>query len=704
MYCTHRRIFRRFRKCQNPDLFRNFGERFFSPKIDRILFSNPGQNTNDLPSAKHSTMSGNASKVLRKSVKHGIGRLTASAGATARQLEAKKPVVTRLTQVAHKAPTRLIPVKKTSVEAAGAAVCALSNYGAGMLQGDSAELSMHVESGAKLGVVTQGAARIYTQRIPGVCKAQMDVKVEKDGVLVYAPDPCAMFAKSSYSQIQEFNVHPESSIALIDWISSGRFKNNERWEFDKLTVRTTLKWWDEPDSTITTSNYDDIPFLQDSISIDLSSDKRYSNQRENYDPHAVEDFNCFASLIVYGEQMELVKDECQYLSDTFAAQYTRVRQREEDEKRSMPSVLKGVGDFNLAERVIMGVSKVSLPDKPSDAYVLRCAGKTNEDIYRVFHHCLKPLAPSFGYEFYSDRILAQRSEISTKQPVEEPKQVNGAAKDEKSLPEKGAVDPPVITPSKDAYSKPLETSSSFWSIVMLADSGLPTGSFAHSAGLEAAAQLGMIRGEEDVRSFVEAATRSSIQLLAPFLIAGLNIAKDQSHDMDSIEERWERLHRECQAVMVSNQPACSASLDQGKSLMRVASQWLSGAQESSLSAGIDTSILKTLKNGSSPHIAPALGVIGGGLGLDEIQVCRLFAYCMARDLVSAAVRLSLVGPLASVPLLHNVQESIENGICDVYDEIQNHPEDPLLVAATSAPVIEAMHPCHEILQVRLFRS
>ena len=138
--------------------------------------------------------------------------------------------------------------------------------------------------------------------------------------------------------------------------------------------------------------------------------------------------------------------------------------------------------------------------------------------------------------------------------------------------------------------------------------------------------------------------------------------------------------------------------------MRVASQWLSGAQESSLSAGIDTEILKHLKNGSSPHIAPALGVIGGVLGLDEIQVCRLFAYCMARDLVSAAVRLSLVGPLASVPLLHNVQESIENGICDVYNEIQNHPEDPLLVAATSAPVIEAMHPCHEILQVRLFRS
>lgn len=664
-------------------------------------------------------MSGNSGKILRKSVKHGIGRLTASAGAASRHVTAKKPVVTRLTQVAHKAPTRLIPVKKTSVEAAGAAVCALSNYGAGMLQGDSAELSIHVESKAKLAVVTQGAARIYTQKIPGECKARMDAKVEKDSVLIYAPDPCAMFASSSYSQIQEYNIHPESSIALIDWISSGRFKSNERWEFDRLSLRTTLKWLGETETTATTSepyvsqntdndaSYNDIPFLQDSISIDLRSTKRYSNRREHYDPHAVKDFNSFASLIVYGEQMELVKDECQYLSDSFTAQYTRIRQREQDQKRNIPHAVKDVGDFKLADRVIMGVSKVSLPGKPSDAYVLRCAGKTNEDIYRVFHHCLKPLAPSFGYEFYKDRILAQRSEIPTEHPQEKGKKADDSTVHIQSLHEEAKIDPPTISSLTNSYSKPLEMSSSFWSVVMLADSGLPTGSFAHSAGLEAAAQLGMIRGEKDVRNFVEATTRSSIQLLAPFLIAGLLIAQDQSHGgchANSVRDRWERLHRECHAVMVSNQPACSASLDQGKSLVRVASQWLSGAQESSLSPGVDSTILKHLKDGSSPHIAPALGVIGGLLGLDEIQVCRLFAYCMARDLVSAAVRLSLVGPLASVPLLHNVQEPIESGICDIYHKTKNHPEDPLLVAATSAPVIEAMHPSHEILQVRLFRS
>jgi urease accessory protein UreF/urease accessory protein UreH len=657
-------------------------------------------------------MSGKSSDILRKSVKHGIGRLTASADALSRKR------TTRLTQVAHKSPTRLIPIRKTSVQTAGAAVCALSNYGAGRLQGDSSELSVPGESGAKLGVVTQGAARIYTQRIPGECKANMDVRVEKDGVLVYAPDPCAMFASSSYSQIQEYNIHPESSIALIDWISSGRFKNQERWEFDKLNVRTTLKWLDDTETiaeksekevshnTVNDAPYNDIPFLQDSISIDLRSNRKYSNQSEHHDLHAVQDFNCFASLIIYGEHMEPVKDECQFLSDSFAAQYTRIRQRDQRDQNHTKLQAVDVGDFNLSGRVVMGVSKVALPGKPSDVHVFRCAGKTNEDIYRIFHHCLKPLAPSFGFEFYKDRILAQRSEIPTQGQGEEEAKSTETTKDVKSTQTPAKIDPFPLTPL-DSHSKPLGTSSSFWSIVMLADSGLPTGSFAHSAGLEAAAQLGMIRSEEDVRTFIHAATRSSIQLLAPFLVAGLRIAQDDNrdgHTADTMRVRWEKLHRECQAVMVTNQPACSASLDQGKSLVRVASQWLSGAEESSSSSGIDNSFLKHLKNGSPPHIAPSLGVIGGLLGLDEIQVCRLFAYCMARDLVSSAVRLSLIGPLASVPLLHNLQESVENGICAVYHDIQNHPNDPLLVAASSAPVIEAIHPCHEILQVRLFRS
>ena len=134
-------------------------------------------------------------------------------------------------------------MNKTSIRKAGAAICALSNYGAGMLQGDSSEIFVHVEDGAKLGLITQGPSRVYSQRVPTVCEAHMHAKIEKDGFFAFAPDPCTLFASSSYSQTQVFDIHPQSSIAVIDWFSSGRFENNERWQFDILKTSTKFNWY-----------------------------------------------------------------------------------------------------------------------------------------------------------------------------------------------------------------------------------------------------------------------------------------------------------------------------------------------------------------------------------------------------------------------------------------------------------------------------
>jgi urease accessory protein len=435
-------------------------------------------------------------------------------------------------------------------------------------------------------------------------------------------------------------------------------------------------------------------------------DLRLDSSNGRDDPHAVSDFNCFASLILYGKHIKAIHERCESLADQFAARHTRVRDRvgiypcdstDEDKKTQSESL-------GLSGRVVMGSSRVLLEGKPSDAYVIRFAAKTNEDMYRVFHDVLRPLAPSFGLEFYKERIRAQRSEILRKDPAQ-PK-VDGMTIQTPNRIRKPPLEEffPLFPPTVARNST---SDANFWSIAMLADSSLPTGSFAHSAGLEAAGQLGMIKGEKDVLTFVQAATRSSMQLLTPFLISGHRISQGGPlFELSKIQEKWNKLNQQAQAVMVTNEPACAASLDQGKSLARIASQWL--RTESNLTSQYQNSqmvekILECLKS-NPPHIAPALGVIGGIMGLDEIQVCRLFAYCMARDLVSAAVRLSLVGPLASVPLLHKVRESAEDGMRVVLLSMKEHPDDPLMSAAASAPVIEALHPCHEILQVRLFRS
>ncbi|KAG7355162.1 UreD urease accessory protein [Nitzschia inconspicua] len=694
---------------------------------------------------------------LAKLVKHGVGRLTASAP-TARNSILKShsdsvpTASTRLTQVAHKAPTRLVPIGKSSIGQAGAAVCALSNYGAGMLQGDSTDLTVRVEQGAKLGVVTQGANRIYTpskhlsnnnteqSNSSKECRSTLTATVEKDAILIFAPDPCSLFASSSFTQTQKFYIHPHSSVALIDWFSSGRFKNHEQWAFDKLHTKTSLHWLHTNDNDNTNTIHgdnntsSDIPFLQDATLMDLRVGRDRPTGRTAMESHAVNGYNCFASLLLYGKETHGIVKRCQELSDEFAGQHTRIREREHASPEETRRIISDdaptsnttpADQLGLAGRVVMGVSKVELIDNdtPSDAHVVRLAAKTNEDLYRVFYECLLAVSEQFGMQFYKERIRAHQSEIPQQsQPSLETtnvsevtsktdRQTNGDTTtimtgDNQSQPKHMLSKQPSHL---DTFSSPANDTA-FWSMVMLADSGLPTGSFAHSAGLETAAQLGMIQSEQQVGNFVHAATRSTMQLSTPFLIAGHQIMEQQASVIDdssaSIPQQWERLHRQCHAVMSTNQPACAASLDQGKSLARILSQWLQS--ESTIDPRLleaREEVLDCLKS-FPPHVAPTIGAIGGLLGLDKGQVCRLYAYCAARDVVSAAVRLSLVGPLASVPMLHRAQESAEDGIQAVLSLMMKDGaiHDPLMAASASAPVIEALHPCHEVLQVRLFRS
>jgi urease accessory protein UreF len=677
---------------------------------------------------------------LHRSLKHGLGRLTATADVSSAATETSKALrsTTRLTQVSHKAPTRLIPLPKSSVQKAGAAICALSNYGAGMLQGDSVDLNIHVEHGATLGVTTQGTSRIYSQRrtltveehedphVDRICRIHLEGQVHEDALLVLAPDPCALFAHSSLAQRQVFQVHPTSSVVLVDWFSSGRYRNGERWEFDLLSAQTSLKWLQEDDAEggdsgggKESSSYQSIPFLQDSISMDYRIPTAFP------DPFGVNGINSFASVILYGDQAAPVVRVCQALQDMLAARHTRIRTRSTSEASLSNGDDKSLAwlESSLAGRVYCGVSQVKLLDPNQEervAHVARFTATTNEDLYRMLHQCLLPLEQAFGLQFYKDRIHSAVSEIAKATPVDDQEEVlmtvNRKKRDSRRR---------LVVPS-DAASDALRgvgqngESDAFWAAFMLSDSSMPTGSFAHSAGLEAAAQLGMIQNESDVQKFVLVATRSAMQTLTPLTMAGhrlgvLATTSDTAKDRDQFDfvKQWATLDQQAQAVMATNAPACAASLDQGKSLGRVVVQWL--REQKSDDADTDDATTKRqelvqhLQHGG--HLGPMMGVVGALLNLDSIQVCRLLGYCVARDMVSASVRLSLVGPLASVRLLHQVQGVVQEGLQasllameeGAYDD-GDGTRGPLLASATSSPVLEALHPCHDLLQVRLFRT
>jgi urease accessory protein len=443
-------------------------------------------------------------------------------------------------------------------------------------------------------------------------------------------------------------------------------------------------------------------------------------------------------LILYGEHVQEVQQQCQVVSDALLRLYTRVRERpgerhhddlalEHDDTSSISTNTTtaefSLKDLGLARRVCMGISPIDLPLLESQAHVVRLAATNNEDLYRIFHHCLLPLHTQFGMEFYKERIRAKASEIpradqqvagSNQQrcsnqalivSIHEPSVPSESSKIQESM----NTGPDTLEHSwLDQKACTGENSSALWSEFMLADSALPTGSFAHSAGIEVAAQMQMIQSPEQLETFIQAATRSTIQVVAPFLVAGhewagkWNGESDFQLNIDAAVEEWKRLQQKANAVLSSNAPACAASLDQGKSLARVGHQWL--GNDANPKHNHDHLLLKCFDQ-HGHHLGPVLGALSSRLGLTTDQVGRLLGYCIARDMVSAAVRLSLVGPLASIKVLRNVQNAADEA-WQVLKRHQDYPggRDPIVTAAASAPVLEAIHPCHESLQVRLFRT
>ena len=165
--------------------------------------------------------------------RHGLGKLVATADNK----------VSRLTQVSHRAPARLLPYKAALASAVGSTNVAIGSYGGGLLGGDVVELDVTVESDATLALGTQASTKVYRtrgdQRSPA--KQVLDASVGDGGLMVWAPDPLVPFAQSSYVGTQRFSLAPTASLVAIDWVGAGRAACGERWAFDSYTSRTEVR-------------------------------------------------------------------------------------------------------------------------------------------------------------------------------------------------------------------------------------------------------------------------------------------------------------------------------------------------------------------------------------------------------------------------------------------------------------------------------
>lgn len=224
--------------------------------------------------------------------------------------------------------------------------------------------------------------------------------------------------------------------------------------------------------------------------------------------------------------------------------------------------------------------------------------------------------------------------------------------------------------------------------MQLADATLPTGGFAHSGGIEAAYQLGILTSDgsrqgrdlplhRQVKSFVLSAARSNNRLQGAFAAA--------AHDVSNNLAEWTLLDARLQAHLATNAAAFRASAQQGAALVRALTYWPAPNSEVALP--------RPLRG----HLATVFGLAAARLGLSRDAALQALAHCTVRDLLSAAVRLNLVGPLYAVGLQAEIMAELEPDLLEVAAQ-----QGSIDNAASSSPMVDCAQAAHDLLHARMF--
>ena len=223
-----------------------------------------------------------------------------------------------------------------------------------------------------------------------------------------------------------------------------------------------------------------------------------------------------------------------------------------------------------------------------------------------------------------------------------------------------------------------KNSSERWLSWQLADSGFPTGAFAHSGGLESATQHGLIPDESALERWLLWATEHALHANMGYVCAA-HRDPDRLLELDA--------HAESTHL---NPVANRASVAQGNGLI--------GSVAAAFPESGCPADKKALRRANSPgHFSPVFGAVTARLGLGINSAQELFVFSLLRDACSAAVRLGRCGPLAAQRILANLS-------APALEMAQLHIQDTENDICGSGVLVDILAASHDQLYSRLFQS
>lgn len=216
-----------------------------------------------------------------------------------------------------------------------------------------------------------------------------------------------------------------------------------------------------------------------------------------------------------------------------------------------------------------------------------------------------------------------------------------------------------------------------WLFLQLVDSAFPAGGFAHSNGLEAAVAFREgIAIEQHLSELIAQAGRTALPFVREACAEAERLA-----ELDVLFDATTTSH-------VVNR----ASRAQGRALVSAAGRiWTTHE-------GVQRIASYAQQEPAPPlHHAPVLGAIFGALGQGPDAAMAGYLHGVMRGVLSAAVRLGVVGPLEA-QRLHGENAALASRAVETSRELASRG------VAQPAPLLELYATLHDGLDARLFQS
>lgn len=229
-------------------------------------------------------------------------------------------------------------------------------------------------------------------------------------------------------------------------------------------------------------------------------------------------------------------------------------------------------------------------------------------------------------------------------------------------------------------------------LALLADARLPTGSHAHSAGLEPAVMAGLTDGGrrlDEVPAYAATRIRTVTATEAGAAVVARHLWHQGNRDLTEVADAW--------AARTPSAAIRQVSRALGRGYLRLAvALWPDqlGLHRAPTSG---SAAQPPFAGDPAPPRPVVLGAIAAGTGLSSRQVALLVGYDDVQAIAAAALKLVALDPVAATRWVLDLQPDIEA----MADEVEALTE-PSGIPARSAPMIDTQALAHATSTRRLF--